>query len=416
MQTIPCLGERRRRAAKPAKRNMSVHPQQESPTERRDRLRSEFATELNDGKRPSIEDYLSRLSEGEQSELLAELVRADHVFRWQACQRPTLSDYTARFPNHAEAIGRVCFAKPDAGGVAYALVGAIADGGQATLYLARDNKRDQPVVVKVARESSEEFAAQLKQESQFLTGARHPLIVPIVDYFECAGRPIIVLEYVQGKTLEAKLKSDGPFAPPDAALIIEQISDAVHYVHESMGVGGKALVHRDLKPTHVILDRRDGRPRLLDFGLAGYEESTTGSRSAAHRGTLEYMSPEQARAFLQGDCLVDRRSDVWALGAIFFELLTAQRPFGTRPKRECLASADDWSKAIESYLAPRTRDSGPSIVGCADMGIPEALRTIVERCVEKRPDARFQSAGELTQALRQWRESMAGAFTDERIG
>ena len=120
------------------------------------------------------------------------------------------------------------------------------------------------------------------------------------------------------------------------------------------------------------------------------------------------MSPEQARAFLQGDCLVDRRSDVWALGAIFFELLTAQRPFGTRPKRECLASADDWSKAIESYLAPRTRDSGPSIVGCADMGIPEALRTIVERCVEKRPDAHFQSAGELTQALRSGEKAWPG--------
>ncbi|HEY1786002.1 MAG TPA: serine/threonine-protein kinase [Pirellulales bacterium] len=282
----------------------------------------------------------------------------------------------------------------------------MADGGQAIVCLARDNVRGEAVVVKVARTCSEKLTRQFQQESQLLAKARHPQIAAKLDYFERAGRPFLVLEYVKGKTLAAKLKSDGPLPATSAARISEQIAGAIQYVHEGMGCDGKVLIYRDLKPAHIILQDRDGTPRLLDFGMASDEASATGLESAAHRGTLEYMSPEQARAFLHGNSTVDRRSDIWALGAVLFELLTAQRLFGTRPNREGFASAEEWSRAIEDYLGPRTRDHGDWLVPIRESAIPEPLRKIIERCVENNPGARHRSAGELALALRQWRESV----------
>ncbi|HEX4145458.1 MAG TPA: serine/threonine-protein kinase [Pirellulales bacterium] len=383
---------------------MSVHHRQETPTERRDRLCREFAEDLGDGNYPRIEDYVGRLPEAERPELLTEFVRRDHACRWQVGEPLTLNAYKARFSGYLEAIARACFTKPAEGGVRYALVCVLADGAQARVYLARDNERDEVVVVKVARESTEKVAKQFRRESQFLAKAGHCLIVPMLDYFELAGRPFVVLEYIRGKTLASKLKTDGPFSPPEAAWIIEQIADATHHVHETMTADGKVLIHRDLKPAHIILHEGDGKPRLLDFGLADYEESGAGLGTSAHHGTMEYMSPEQVTAFLQGVGHVDRRSDVWALGAVMFEILTGRRLFGTRPKRESFESTTEWARAIEKYFQPRIDENSATILPDASWAIPEPLCRIVERCVEKRPDARYRSAGELAHALRQWRE------------
>jgi eukaryotic-like serine/threonine-protein kinase len=387
---------------------MCTHDTQGLPTERRDRTCSEFAKALKDGKSPSIEDCVGRLPKAERSELLAALVREEHCHFWQMGEPHTLVAYRARFPDHIEAVERACFTKPIAGGVRYTLLCALADGGQAQVYVAKDNERDTVVVVKVARDRTATAAKQFKKESDLLKKNNHPLVVPILDYFERAGRPFIVLEYVEGKTLAKKLRSEGPFAPSDAAQIVEQVADTVHYVHEGMAADGRPLIHRDLKPAHIILHQRDGKPRLLDFGMASYTESITGSKSSAHHGTLEYMSPEQATAFVHGNSNVDRRSDIWALGALLFELLTAQRPFGTRPSRESFASMQEWSDAIEEYLEPRTSEDSARVVLSTEVAMPELLLKIIERCVEKRPDNRYQTAGDVAHALRQWRNGAEG--------
>src|ERR1700677_1827845 len=177
---------------------------QESQTER-DRLRSEFVQHLNRGAPVSIETHVGRLPTAEQSDLLTELIRHDHAYRWQKGEPPDLVEYTARFPNHLAAVEKACFAKPAAGGVPYTLVSTLASGTQSNVHLARDNRHGRAVVVKVARRGSHRTAEHLRHEAGLLNRARHPRIVELVDYFERAGRPFLVLEYIAGTTLAAKL-------------------------------------------------------------------------------------------------------------------------------------------------------------------------------------------------------------------
>ena len=373
-------------ALRSRKLNMAAD-EQETATEQRDRLCSEFASELEDGKSPLLDDYVGRLPPGEQANLLAELVRRDHAFRWQVGDPPTVSSYLARFPNHAAAIERACFASVDAGGVPYALVGSLADGGQAIVCLARDNVRGRAVVVKIARKCSESFTQQCRNESQLLARAQHALIVPLLDYFELAGRPFIVLEYVRGKTLAARIKSDGPLAPLAAARTIEQIADAIHYVHESMGCDGRALVYRDLKPAHILLQDGDGKPRLLDFGFASYEESATGSASAAHHGTLEYMSPEQARAFLYGNSRVDRRAGHLGVGCRTVRAVdgTATVWHAAPARLLCLVGGVVQSdRKLPRTADPRESCHGRSDRKCRDSGTPAHDRRAMRREVCRR--------------------------------
>jgi serine/threonine-protein kinase len=295
------------------------------------------------------------------------------------------------------------------GDVPYTLLRTLAAGSRALVCLARDDRHQREVVVRFPLGRSEKVAERFRCESQLLAQISHPRIVPMIDYFERAGRPFMVMEYVDGKTLSQALASGGPFAPFTAVRIIEQIASAVDRVHEIRSADGRELIHRDLKPAHVIIERCSGMPRLIDFGLASYRDDAGTAESTAHRGTLEYMSPEQATAFLGGQVEVDRRCDVWALGTILFELLTARRLFGTRPKRQDFASAGDWSKAIERYLSPRTSRDDARPEPYADSAIPQPLQQIIQRSIEKRAEARYQSAGELADALRRWSASIDGA-------
>ncbi|HTU24549.1 MAG TPA: serine/threonine-protein kinase, partial [Pirellulales bacterium] len=257
-------------------------------------------------------------------------------------------------------------------------------------------------VVRFPLDRSEKLAQRFRYEARLLAGLKHPLIVPLIDFFERSGRPFLVMEYAQGNSLSQSLATTGPYSAVAAAAMIEQIADAVEYVHERRSPDGRELIHRDLKPGHVIV-QPDGVPRLIDFGLASYREAAGGTPSTNHHGTLEYMSPEQARAFLGQPSCVDRRADVWALGTILFELLTAQRLFGNRPNRDMFASTAEWSEAIIKYLGPRTSADDAALARSTGNPSHGSLDQIIARCVAKHPEARYQTAGELAGALRAWR-------------
>ena len=381
------------------------HASGDTPAERRDRVCSEFARDLKDGKRPSIEEYIERVPEEDRPELLEELIREEHSFRfWQAGELPLLSEYTERFPEHFDVVERAFFTPPSnegaKDGVLYGFIRKLGQGGQAAVYLAKDTRHGEDVAVKVfdGRAPTTHF----HNEKYLLRKASHQHVVPILDSFQHAGRLFIVLKYIDGPTLAQKLEKDGPFRPDEAARILQKAAEAIAYVHRKTG---KAVVHSDLKPANIILDC-DGDPYILDFGLASLTEKLIEGTAGAG-GTVEYMSPEQVTAYRWKYGSVDTRSDIWALGAVLYELLTGRPPFGRRPNRG-LASPEQDREALGRFLdaieGPRgtvpftvPRDLNPRI--------PRDLETIVVRCLKRDPDERFQDAGDLAKGLHQWLET-----------
>ncbi len=169
---------------------------------------------------------------------------------------------------------------------------------------------------------------------------------------------------------------------------MQRVADSLHHVHER-GKDGQALIHCDLKPENILLDD-EGRPHIADFGLAA-AAGELHERQVSPGGTLPYASPEQGR-WLQGRTgSPDRRSDVWSLGVVLYELLTGRQPFrGTREEIE---------DCIERYEAPSARD--------LNTAIPTGLDEITRECLRKQPEERFHTAGDLAAALRDWLESTA---------
>jgi serine/threonine protein kinase len=381
---------------------MSSEDERETPTATRDQPCSAFAKALKAGERPSMEDYLAQVPNPELPELLAKLVREEHAFRWKAGELPTLAEYKARFPNHGEAVERAFFTKHDEGGVRYALVCVLAKGGQGTVYRAKDNKEGDAVAIKVMHQETQDAVKRFKQEARLLKKAKHPLVVSTLDDFERGGRLFIVMEYIAGPTLAAKVQSDGPFTATHAARLVAQVAEAIDHVHRKTREH-TTVVHRDLKPANIILDH-NGDPHILDFGLACLTDELMGSPTGAS-GTLEYMSPEQATVWRRGRGTVDTRSDVWALGAILYELLTGTPPFGQRPNGP-FTSPKERDEANDQFLDPIERQN----VSCSapkdlNTGIPSRLDEITRKALRKDPNERFQSANELAQALCEWLES-----------
>jgi eukaryotic-like serine/threonine-protein kinase len=270
----------------------------------------------------------------------------------------------------------------------YSIVSPLGAGGMGEVYRARDTRLDREVAIKVLSEAFANDADRLqrfRREAQLLAALNHPRIAQIYAVEEADGIHALVMELVEGEDLAVRL-TRGPLPLDDAAAIAEQIAEALEAAHE------QGIVHRDLKPANIKL-RRDGSVKVLDFGLAKTLVGVSTAAALANSpttaspvvttagmllGTAAYMSPEQARGKA-----VDRRADIWAFGAVLYEMVTGRSPFGGETVTDVLAAIvsrePDWT-ALPS-------------------GVPARVRWLLRRCLEKDPRLRLRDIGEARVAL-----------------
>src|SRR5574341_2059355 len=200
----------------------------------------------------------------------------------------------------------------------YQIKSELGRGGMATVYRAWDPRFDRDVAVKVLPKAFTHdplFRGRFEQEAKVIASLEHAAIVPVYDVGEEADQPYLVMRYMTGGSLSARLK-EAPLSLGEAAHLLTRLAPALDHAHE------KGIIHRDLKPA-TILFYRHGDPYIADFGIAKISEASLAFTGSGIIGTPMYMSPEQAR----GEKNLDGRSDIYALGAILFEMLTGKLPY-----------------------------------------------------------------------------------------
>lgn len=245
----------------------------------------------------------------------------------------------------------------------------IGRGAQATVYLARDQVLDREVAIKVlARDvdGNEETLARFLREARLAARVHHPSCVAIFDFGQERGITFIAMEYFRGRTIR-ELSRRGPIEPYVALRIARDVASALGAVHAA------GIVHRDVKPTNIMVDR-SARVRLTDFGVARF--ATDDSANGMMVGTMKYMAPEQARG---QDA--DRRADIFSLGVVIWEMLAGRAPFGG---------------TVDALIA---RVSKPPPELPPEIEVPDAVRELVRRAMQRRPGDRFPSIEPLIDAL-----------------
>jgi beta-lactam-binding protein with PASTA domain len=262
----------------------------------------------------------------------------------------------------------------------YRAVRRIGSGGMAEVWCTADEVLGRRVALKLMDgrfAEDPEFRERFRREAQAAAGLTHPNIVAIFDRSEWDGVPYIAMELVDGRTLKELVAERGPLPPEIAIGLTEQILRALGYAHR------RGIVHRDVKPQNVILDP-DGQAKVADFGIARAGNSDM-TQTGTIVGTVQYLSPEQAEGHP-----VDRRSDLYSVGVVLYELLTGRVPF-------------DGEAPIS--IAIKHINERPVPPGQLRPGIPPALEAVVLRALEKDPARRFQSAEEFIAALERARHA-----------
>jgi hypothetical protein len=263
----------------------------------------------------------------------------------------------------------------------YVLEGELARGGMGVVYRGRDEQTGRPVAVKLllSRRSSDDKAnRRFLREGRALAKLRHSNVVAIHACGQSERGPYLVLDLVQGVSLEERLHAGGVFGPEEAAEIGAKLADALQHAHQA------GVIHRDVKPANVLLDER-GQPQLTDFGLARDQDPDVDterlSRTGVFMGTPGYWPPEQARGDLER---VGPRSDVFSLGATIYELVAGESPFAAATLAQAMAR-------LRQPVRP-LRELRPDA--------PAGLEAILLRCLELDPAERYPSAMALAADLR----------------
>jgi tetratricopeptide (TPR) repeat protein len=262
----------------------------------------------------------------------------------------------------------------------YEILGVLGGGGMGLVYRARHLRLNRLVALKVIRAGSHASVTALvrfRHEAEAVARLQHPHVVQIYDVGEHHGLPYLALEFVEGGSLAQRINGT-PLPPQQAVQLLELLAGAIHFAHE------RNLIHRDLKPANVLLTA-DGTPKITDFGLAkSLDSGAEATASGEILGTPSYMPPEQADSKGRP---IGPAADIYALGAILYELLTGRPPFNAATVLETVAQVIADDPVPPRQLQPRT---------------PRDLETICLKCLRKDPRQRYGSAAELTEDLRRF--------------
>jgi serine/threonine protein kinase/tetratricopeptide (TPR) repeat protein len=284
----------------------------------------------------------------------------------------------------------------------YEIIRLLGQGGMGQVYLARDERLERQVAIKfLPEEMEQDFQTQQRfvREAKSAAALDHPFICKVYEAGESEGKSFIAMEYVEGQTLDQKMKAE-PFSLGDTLRIALEITEALEKAHK------RGIVHRDLKPANIMITPQD-HAKVMDFGLAkrilpgGEKElSRTMTQSSITEqgsiaGTISYMSPEQAR----GD-EIDAKSDIFSLGIIIYEMLTGGHPFSKPSAIETLSS-------ILRDVPPQTQIKPKSV--------NPIISPLLRKALAKDTSARYQNAEELAQDLRKVQGDITGGPGIKRL-
>jgi WD40 repeat protein/predicted Ser/Thr protein kinase len=410
-------------------------------------VRADQAKRWRGGERVRVEDYLAQYANlSACPDAVLDLVYAEFVLREDLGELPLADEYLKRFPAHAEALRRqfdlhealreqsisalsgssdsgvtevfASAATSPAAGVSqmpmlppvsdagevqtrgdesstwsqsealsrssvvvpgYEVLGLLGKGGMGVVYKARQIGLDRIVALKMllrAEHAGPVERQRFKTEAEAVGRLQHPHIVQIHEIGEHDGLPFFSLEFCGGGSLDKKL-TGAPWLPREAAALVETLARAVQAAHQ------KGIIHRDLKPANVLL-AEDNTPKITDFGLARKLDEAGQTASGAIMGTPSYMPPEQAGGKSKE---LGPAADVYALGAILYELLTGRPPFKAATPLDTILQVVSDEPVTPTQLHSRT---------------PRDLETICLKCLEKEPARRYASAAALAEDLRRF--------------
>ncbi len=259
----------------------------------------------------------------------------------------------------------------------YRIIEQLGQGGMATVYKAYHPSLDRYVAIKgmhTALTQDPNFLARFRREAQVVAKLEHPNIVPVYDFSEHQGQPYLVMKFIQGETLKARLNR-GRLADQEILQVVEAVGAALSYAHE------RGILHRDIKPSNVLLGE-DGRIYLTDFGLARIAQAGESTMSADMMlGTPQYISPEQAL----GKQDLDEGTDIYSFGVMLYEMTVGQVPY----------SADTPYSIVHDHIytplpLPRARNTE----------VPEAVERVLLKALAKQREARYPDVASLVRAFK----------------
>ena len=269
----------------------------------------------------------------------------------------------------------------------YRLEGEIGQGGMAVVYRAHDERLNRPVAIKMLRPQfagDQNFLTRFRREAQAVAILSHPNLAAVWDTGEVNGVPYIVMELVDGDNLKTRIASQAPFTAERAVGLMIQICEGVGAAHRA------GVVHRDLKPQNILLTRT-GQIKVTDFGIARSLATTSTTQTGPVWGTAQYIAPEQAAGQT-----VSPATDVYSLGIILYEMVTARLPF----------EAD-----TPLALAMQHLQAEPPPIRTYNPSVPVGLEHIITKAMAKKPQARYPDADALCSALKAYQrlgEQMTG--------